>query len=202
MNALPVELCLPNGLRVLVGNLGGLPAGFARRLELQGFTVKGVAEASDLIEAARRRDDFDLLLLFAPRVNESVLRAIEQASAASAKPIALFCEDADRSAIESAVSAGVNAYAVTGVTASRVNATINLALANHRCTSGIKEELDEVRQALRERRIIERAKGIVMSQRGLDEAAAYRLLRTRAMERGMRLVDVAAALTAADDLIG
>ena len=114
----------------------------------------------------------------------------------------MFCEASSREAIQRAVDAGVNAYAVIGVTASRVRSAIDVAIANFRTNVGLREELDEMKQALRERRIVERAKGIVMSQRGLDEAAAYKLLRTRAMKRGMRLIEVARALTEADDLLG
>jgi response regulator NasT len=123
---------------------------------------------------------------------------VEQLVSEPGKPVAVFCEDASREAIQSAVSAGVSAYAVS---ASRVHTAINLALANHSCTSELKKELDEDKQALRERRIVERAKLIVMARRDLDEADAHALLRTRAMQRGMRLVDLARAFADADDLV-
>lgn len=193
---------MPNGLRVFVGDLGGLPTDFAQRLGQQGFAVTGVAKQEGLLTVVRDQSEADVIVLFAPCVDDGVLDMIRKLATEPGKPIVMFCEEADRAAIEAAVSAGVNAYAVTGVTASRVQAAINLALANHRCTSGLKEELDEAKQALQDRRVIERAKGIVMTRCGLDEAGAYRLLRTRAMQRGMRLVDVARALADADDLLG
>lgn len=202
MSALPLELSLPNGLRVFVGDLGALHGDLVSRLEHQGFAVKGTDRAENLLQAVRARDDVDVLVLFARTVDAGTLRIIEQLASDPGKPVAMFCEDSDRAAIQKAVSSGVNAYVVTGLTASRLQAGVNLALANHSCTSGLKEELDEAKQALRERRIIERAKGIVMARRGLDEDAAYKLLRTRAMQRGLRLAEVAQALADADDLIG
>lgn len=202
MSTLPLELCLPNGLRVFAGDLGGLHPDLVDRLERQGFEVRGVDGTATLVESVRSRDDVDVLVLFARSVDSETLRIIEQLAGDPGKPLAMFCEDADRTVIQKAVTAGVNAYVVTGLTASRLQAGVNLALANHSCTSGLKEELDEAKQALRERRIIERAKGIVMSRRGLDEDAAYKLLRTRAMQRGLRLAEVAQALADADDLIG
>ena len=202
MGAMPGELRMPNGLRVFVGDLGGLPEDLAARLEQQGFAVEGVAGAGRIVAAVRARTAVDAVLLFAPRIDAAALRIVEQLASEPGKPLAMFCEDAERAAMQRAVAAGVNAYAVTGITASRMQAAINLALVNHSCTHGLKEELDEAKQALRERRIIERAKGIVMVRRGLDEAGAYKFLRSRAMQRGMRIAALAQQLAEADDLLG
>jgi response regulator NasT len=198
MEALAQESCVPNRPRVFVGDLGSLPADFAQRLEQQGFAVTGIAKTAQLINAVRARTEAGVVLLFAPCINHVVLRVVAQLVSEPGTPVAVFCEDAGREAIQSAVSAGVSAYAAS---ASRVQTTINLALANHSCTSELKEELDEAKQAFRERGIVERAKLIVMARRDLNEADAYKLLRTRAMQRGMGLVEVARALADAAELV-
>ena len=184
-------------LRVLVGDLGNVPADFPQHLEQEGFAVTGIVKTEQLINSGDPPVESDVVLLFALCIDDVVLRVVEQLVSESGKPVAVLCEDASREAIQSAVSAGVSAYAVSK---SRVQTAVNLAVANHSCTSE-KEELDEDKQALLERRIVERAKLIVMARRYLDEAAAHMLLRTRAVQRGMRLADLARALANADDLV-
>ena len=188
---------MSNRLRVLVGDLGKVPADVPQQLEQEGFAVTGIAKTEQLRNLGELRVESDVVLLFAPSMNEVVLRMVEQLVSGSGKPVAVFCEDASREAIQSAVSAGASAYAVS---ASRVQTAVKLAVANHSFTSELKEELDEEEQALLERRIVERAKLIVMARRYLHEADAHTLLRTRAVQRGMRLVDLARALANADDL--
>lgn len=83
----------------------------------------------------------------------------------------------------------------------RVRSAIDLAKANFSNTLGLREELDEARTALRERKIIERAKGIIMRERGLSEDEAYASLRNRAMQRGVRLIVVAEMINEAAEVM-
>ena len=82
-----------------------------------------------------------------------------------------------------------------------IRSAIDLAKANFSNTRGLREELDEARTALRERKIIERAKGIIMRERGLNEDDAYALLRNRAMQRGVRLIAIAEMVNEAAEVM-
>ena len=190
------------GPRLLVAGLDQTDYRLPQQLERNGYEVAArVGEIDELLERARAQD-FDVIAIFALATSERLLDGITRLRRGVGKPMALFSEDGDRDTIQKAVSAGVNAYVVTGVNANRMRSAIDLAVANFRSTVGLREELDEAKQALQERRIVERAKGIVMQQRGLGEAEAYKLLRTRAMQKGMRLAEVALTITEAEDLIG
>jgi len=117
-------------------------------------------------------------------------------------PILVLSEDADSDAIFGAVAAGVNAYVAIGVNGNRIKAGIDLALANHRNTARLQQELGAAREALEARKLVEKAKGIVMRTRRMDEAAAHAALRDMAMKRGLKLVDVARTLVDAQELLG
>jgi len=116
-------------------------------------------------------------------------------------PILVLSEDADSDRIDGAVSAGVNAYVAIGVNGNRIKAGIDLALANHKATSRLEQDLGAAREALEARKVIEKAKGIVMKSKQVDEAAAHATLRQMAMKRGARLIDVATTLVAAQELL-
>jgi len=202
MQTLPRELAVPAGPRLLVVSLDQTDFRLPQQLERNGYEVTHrVCELDDLSLHARSMN-FDVIAIFALTTSDMLLKEIAQLSGAVERPIVLFSEDGDRETIQRAVSAGVNAYAVMGVNANRMRSAIDLAVANFQSNIGLREELDEMKQALQERRIVERAKGIVMKQRGLGEAEAYKLLRTRAMQKGMRLADIALTIAEAEDLIG
>jgi len=116
-------------------------------------------------------------------------------------PILVLSEDADSARINNAIDAGVNAYLVIGVNGNRIKAGIDLALANHRATAELKRALDSAQEALADRKIIEKAKGIIMKKKMIDEAAAFTVLRQTAMKRGTRMVDVARTLVDAEELL-
>jgi response regulator NasT len=116
-------------------------------------------------------------------------------------PIVLFTHDGDPRKIEEAIRAGVSAYVVDGLDPRRLRSVVEVAIARFRQFQRLKEELAEARTRLEERKLIERAKGIVMEQRGVPEPEAYRLLRKMAMDRGLRLGDLASSLIAAAELL-
>jgi response regulator NasT len=103
--------------------------------------------------------------------------------------------------MQRAVAAGVNAYIVLGLSSNRVRTAVDLAFINFRQTETLRTRADEAEAALRDRKQIERAKGIIMRQRGLDEAAAYDLMRNRAMHEAVRIADIARVINDATDLL-
>ena len=103
--------------------------------------------------------------------------------------------------MSAALDAGVSAYVVDGLRSDRVKPVLEMAIARFHAFSRLTAELEATKAALAERKILDRAKGLLMKRRGLSEADAYALLRKTAMDQGKRLVDVAGALLTATDLL-
>ena len=114
----------------------------------------------------------------------------------------MFVDRSDDAMIGAAIDAGVSAYVVDGLRKDRVKPIIELAIRRFNAFSALKAERDEARTALADRKVIEKAKAILMRARNLSEPDAYALLRSTAMAQGRKIADVAAALNTADALLG
>jgi response regulator NasT len=114
----------------------------------------------------------------------------------------MFSSDGAPETIREAVRAGVSAYVVDGMEPDRIRAIIDVAVAQFEDFQRLREELAEANLRLAERKLVERAKGLLMKSRSLDEEAAYALLRKFAMDRKLRLGEVAQQLIDAADLLG
>ena len=134
--------------------------------------------------------------------SRDMLEEMLSVSRALARPIAMFVDQSDESMIGAAIDAGVSAYVVDGLRKERVKPVLELAVRRFNAFAKLQTELDEARTALSDRKIIDRAKSILMSQRGISEPDAYALLRSGAMNQGKKIVDVAQALITASDLLG
>jgi len=117
------------------------------------------------------------------------------------RPIVMFTHDGDGEKIRAATLAGVSAYVVDGMAAERIGPIIDAAVARFEQYHALRHEFTEIEEKLADRKIIERAKGILMKSRNLSEEDAYRALRKRAMENNARLVDVARQLIAVAGLL-
>ncbi len=117
------------------------------------------------------------------------------------RPTVMFVDRSDSDSIRAAVQAGVTAYVVGGLSAERVRPVLEVAIARFTEFKALREELATARSTLEERKVVERAKGILMKRRGLDEDAAFRLLRKMAMDRKTRLATVARELVAAAEVL-
>ncbi|PVX30614.1 ANTAR domain-containing response regulator [Sphingomonas pokkalii] len=144
----------------------------------------------------------DVVLMDLGSPSRDTLEEMLLVSRALAKPIAMFVDQSDDSMIGAAIDAGVSAYVVDGLRKDRVKPILELAVRRFTAFSRMQTELDEARTALANRKTIDKAKAILMAQRGLNEPDAYALLRTTAMNQGRRLVDVAEALITASSLLG
>jgi len=116
-------------------------------------------------------------------------------------PIVMFTNDTEWTLMRAALESGVSAYVVDGFSSKRLRPILEVAQVRFEQWQGLHRKLEEAQTNLEERKVIERAKGIVMKQRGCTEDGAYRALRKMAMDRGKRLVNVAEALVAADELL-
>jgi two-component system, response regulator / RNA-binding antiterminator len=145
--------------------------------------------------------DPDVILIDLENPSRDVLEQMFQVSRAVRRPIAMFVEKSDKATIEAAIDAGVSAYIVDGLRKERVRPILEMTVSRFRAFDRLHTELEQTKSALKERKVIEKAKGILMKTRGLDEAAAYALLRKTAMAQGKRLADVAEGLISTFDLL-
>lgn len=123
-------------------------------------------------------------------------------SRALARPIAMFVDQSDSEATMAAVDAGVSAYIVDGLTKKRIKPVLDLAVRRFQAFARLEDELREARSALAERAVIDKAKAILIKRRGLDEPAAYSLLRNHAMQSNRRIAEIAQAIVTSDELMG
>ena len=144
--------------------------------------------------------DPDVIFIDLENPNRDVLEQMFQVSRSVRRPIAMFVDRSDTDMIAAAVDAGVSAYIVDGLRKERVKSILELAVSRFRAFNRMREELDRTKQALEERKTVERAKGILMKQRGINEQEAYALLRKAAMNENRRLADVAQSVVTAAQL--
>jgi response regulator NasT len=145
--------------------------------------------------------DPDVICIDLENPNRDVLEQMFQVSRVVQRPVAMFVDRSDSDMIKAAVEAGVGAYVVDGLKKERVQAVLDMAITRFKAFNDLREELDRARQALGERKVVERAKGILMKERGLTEDAAYTLLRKAAMTDNKRVVDIAQAVITAAGLL-
>jgi two-component system, response regulator / RNA-binding antiterminator len=144
----------------------------------------------------------DVIVIDIQNPNRDALESLFQVSRSVQRPIAMFVDHSDRSMIEAAVDAGVSAYIVDGLKKERVKPILDMAIIRFKAFAKLRGERDDAKKALEDRKVIDRAKGILMKQRGLDEPAAYDLMRRAAMLENRRLVDIAQSLVTAAGLLG
>lgn len=144
----------------------------------------------------------DVILIDMDLPDRDTLESMRLISSETPKPIVVFAEQSDSQTINEAISSGVSAYIVDGLDPRRLRPIMDVAIARFREHQALKSELETTRNQLAERKQIERAKGILMKAKGLDEAEAHAAMRKLAMDRNVRLAEVARMLIAADELLG
>jgi response regulator NasT len=113
----------------------------------------------------------------------------------------LFTNDEDTTHVKDAVAAGVSAYIVAGLAPDRIRPILDVAMARFQHEQQLRRELADARSELQERKVIDRAKGLLMQRQGLSEKEAYEKLRKTAMDRGLKLGDVAQRILDVADLL-
>ncbi len=144
----------------------------------------------------------DVIVIDLENPNRDVLENMFQLSRAVKRPVAMFVDRSDRASIEAAVEAGVSAYVVDGLKQERVKPILDMAISRFNAFSRLARELEEARSELENRKLIERAKGILMKSKGLTEDAAYALLRKTAMNQNRKIAEIAQSLITAAGLLG
>ncbi|MBD3625315.1 MAG: ANTAR domain-containing protein [Rhodobacteraceae bacterium] len=143
----------------------------------------------------------DIVLIDIDNPTRDMMEELTLASGPLERPVAMFVSGAAGGLARDAIEAGVSAYVVDGLTPGRIKPVMDTAIARFAMVRQMRSELVETRRALEERKVIDRAKGLLMKAKGLDEGAAYALLRKTAMDQGRRVADMAEALVAASGLL-
>ena len=166
-----------------------------------GYT--SVTVVRDMQNLLRRivDEDPDVICIDLENPNRDVLEQMFQMSRVVRRPVAMFVDRSDSDMIRAAVESGVGAYVVDGLKKERVKAVVDMAVSRFKAFNDLREELDQAKQALGDRKVVERAKGILMKERGLSEEAAYALLRKAAMSDNKRVVEIAQAVITAAGLL-
>ncbi|HEX2584035.1 MAG TPA: ANTAR domain-containing protein [Steroidobacteraceae bacterium] len=143
----------------------------------------------------------DVIFIDLENPNRDVLEQMFQVSRTVQRPIAMFVDKSDAGMTEAAVNAGVSAYVVDGLKKERIHSILELTISRFRAFNQLRTELDKTKQQLEERKVVERAKGILMKERGLNEEQAYALLRKAAMNENLKLSQVAQSIITAAKLL-
>jgi response regulator NasT len=191
-DALRILVIDDNRIRASVIEEGLLEAGYSH--------VTVVTETEALMRCVVETDP-DMIFIDLGNPNRDSLEAAFAISKAARRPIAMFVDRSDAAAMSAAIDAGVSAYIVDGLRKERVKPILDLAIARFNAFFRLQRELEETRSVLAERKIIEKAKGILMQGKGISEQEAYDLLRKSAMRQNRKLSEIAEGLVLAAGLL-
>jgi response regulator NasT len=161
--------------------------------------VEHIAETHSLLRRIYAIDP-DVILIGLENPSRDVLEQMFQVSRAVRRPVAMFVDQADTASIQASVDAGVSAYIVDGLRKERITSILDLCVSRFNAFSKLQSELERAKSDLEERRIIDRAKGILMKTKKLSEDDAYKLMRTAAMRESKKIAEIAQSIITAAEL--
>jgi two-component system, response regulator / RNA-binding antiterminator len=171
-------------------------------LERAGHEVTALlSSALELMEAVERLTP-DIIIIDTDSPSRDVLEHVVMVSRDRPRPIVMFANDGETDTIREAVRAGVTAYIVDGLDVARVKPIVEVAVARFETYQALRDELAHANLKLYERKLVDRAKGLLMKARGIDEGEAYGMLRKLAMNRGKSIGDVAQQVIDTAELLG
>ncbi len=153
------------------------------------------------LERAVQTHSPDIVLIDVANPDRDTLEHISLVSDTKARTVAMFVDQTDEDLTQAALNAGVSAYVVDGLQMNRIKPVLETAIMRFQMMKKMQSELDAAKRALEDRKTLDRAKGILMRQRGLSEDESYKLLRKTAMYQGRKVIEVAQALVTAADLL-
>jgi response regulator NasT len=169
-------------------------------LREEGHEVTVLTDVSGVARHIANADP-DVIVINLGNPNRDMLENMFQLTRAVKRPIAMFVDSSDKAAIEAAIDAGVSAYIVDGLRKERVRPILDMAISRFNAFSRMERELEQARSELQGRKIIDKAKGILMRSKGLSEEAAYQLLRKTAMNQNRKITEIAQSLVTAAELL-
>ncbi|MHB8473319.1 MAG: ANTAR domain-containing response regulator [Gammaproteobacteria bacterium] len=170
-----------------------LAAGYA-------VTVRAVA-GKDLLDAVNTVQP-DVIVIDVDSPDRDTLEHMCSVARDAQHPVVMFTHDEDADRMRTAIRAGVSAYVVGGLSSERVKHIVDVAVLRFKEHQALRQELAQTKLSLAERKVIERAKGVLMRQRSCGEEQAFQALRKMAMDRNRRLAEVAQSVIDAAELLG
>ena len=174
-----------------------------------GFNLVAVLPADTFLHERLAQLQADMIILDAESDARNALEHVVVATRDARRPIVMFTNDNDSSNARAAVAAGVSAYIVAGLSAERIRPILDVAMARFEQDQALRAELadaktevQDLNTELKNRRIIDRAKGLLMQRQGLSEQAAYEKLRKTAMDKSLKVVEVSQRMLDVVDLLG
>ena len=170
-------------------------------LRVCGFMEVSYASTADVLSDLNRLGRSDIILIDVESPTRDTLEQLTLIRDRQPKPVVLFTQDENVQSIQAAIQSGVSAYVLDGISPERVRPAIEIAMATFQSFQDLRAELDEARSSLEDQKVVNRAKGILMARRQLNEDAAYHCLRKAAMDRKRKIVEVARDIIALKDVI-
>lgn len=190
-------------LRVLLIDDGAHRVGLiGDELARQGCEVVGVIDAAMLVHDCVQRLAPDVVIVDSESPTRDTLEHLAVLSSRNPRPVVVFAEDAAAGPMHRALRAGVSAYVVAGLQPQRLASVMQVAIARYEQDAALRAQLDSAQSELVHRKAVEQAKRLLMHRAGLDEPAAHARLRRLAMDRGLKLYEVAQLVIEAQELLG
>ncbi len=186
---------------LLVSSNTGHQALMEKAIDQENCSIAALIENSINLGAEVESRAIDMVVMDLDDNGEAELEAIRQIMENKSLPIVMFVQQGNRESAANATAAGASAYVVNGLKADRVAPILAAAVTRFQETQALREELKQTKTSLKERKIIERAKGLLMQQRSCSEDEAYSALRKLAMQRNKRLAEIAASVIDAASLM-
>jgi len=167
-----------------------------------GYNLVATLPADPFLKERLAQLQADLVIVDAESDARDALEHVVMATRDERRPIVMFTNDEDTSHVSEAVAAGVTAYIVDGLAPERIRPILTVAMARFRHQEALLAELDNARGELQNRKLIDQAKGLLMQRQGLSEPEAYAKLRKAAMNKGVKLADIAQQMIDMAELLG
>jgi two-component system, response regulator / RNA-binding antiterminator len=193
---------MDQGLKIVIVDESAIRAAILEEgLHEAGFRhVLRIGETNNLLARIYAIDP-DVILIDLENPSRDILEQMFQVSRAVKRPVAMFVDQSDSDSIRSAVDAGVSAYIVGGLQKERIKSILDLCISRFNAFSRLQNELERAKSALDERKMIDRAKGILMKAKNLSEDEAYVLMRRTAMNENKKVIEIAQSIVTAAELL-
>lgn len=192
----------PEPIRVLlVDESPRRSSALADALRVAGCEVVAVVPCGVDLYQHLKNVEADAIVIDMESPDRDMLEDTRRLSCERPRPIVMFVDDGDPEAIRAAIRAGVAGYVVKGANPERVKSVLDVAIARFEEIQGLRAALDRARTSLEERTVVDRAKELLMEKRGMSEEEAYKALRRMAMDRNVRLIEIARNVLAMAELL-
>jgi response regulator NasT len=189
-------------LRILLVNDTDKPiAELCLALSEHGYEVLPVVVTSRALPEAVKTQMPDIVIIDTESPSRDTLEQLALMHVAAPRPVVMFSHDADQQLIRAAVGAGVTTYVVDGLGPERLAPILSVALARFAEESRLRQRLADVERELADRKLIDRAKGVLMDKRKMSEPQAYEMMRSNAMKQGIKIAEVARQIIAVADML-